>query len=97
MSKMVDRAARALEAECTEMEPNDKYRFHRLARAVIVAMREPTEAMLTASANLAVTKEVNSALVVAAEHGCGAIPSASWPDHSPIHQWWRAMIDEALR
>ncbi len=48
MSEMVEVAALAIAAEHAEMEPDDPYRFRRLAKAAIRALRKPTLNMILA-------------------------------------------------
>lgn len=49
MTEIVERVARAIEAECAGCDPRDFNPFLAAARAAIAEMREPTEAMLGAA------------------------------------------------
>lgn len=66
----------------------------RHADAVLEAMREPDEGMMTAACNTPGMKACDSAMQLHQARGYGFDPAA-FADGSPIVQAWRAAIDKA--
>ncbi len=81
MSEMVEVAALAIAAEHAEMEPDDPYRFRRLAKAAIRSLREPTQAMVLAACAKANEEQIRPITI----HRGDAVTV------------WQAMIDAMLQ
>jgi hypothetical protein len=81
-SEMVERVVRALTAEFEPYRVFDEGEAERLARAAIAAMREPTEAMVSAGSE--------------AVNGCYSLEPGEGFDEPPAPAAWQAMIDAAL-
>lgn len=71
----------------------DAFILGEMARVVIAAIREPTEAMLRAAIAEPITEHVDGMITLALVHG--ATPLDEF-ESTPLVMWWRAMIDEAL-
>ena len=103
MSEMVERVAKAMQLGIMVNPPDDRSKawtglsdsaresFETMARAAIATMREPTEAMLSASTPA--LAEVAAAIQVALVDGY-KLPKN--PYGAPLQRAWRAMIDAAL-
>ena len=95
MSEMVERVARAIwalnqDTDCPEYDqlaPHAKERADEWARAVIAAMREPTEAMVTRAGQFDFER---------AGTGSGYNETFDLRD-GDVKLVWQAMIDEALK
>jgi hypothetical protein len=68
--------------------------WDRVARAAILALREPTEAMIAAAAETPGMKAANSAMELHQARGYG-FAEGSFDGGSPLEQAWKAMIDVA--
>ena len=102
---MLERVARALCA-AAGFDPEDKFGpdehtflgwtfYVPDAEKAIEALREPTEEMLRAAIALPVTEELNGLLGLGWAHGMHLSYQHGKPN-TPLQQWWRAMIHEAL-
>lgn len=105
MTELVERVARAISPKpWDQMSRNDRRNAMITAGLAIkeisaagytIVPREPTEAMLKASAETPGMQEVNGAIAFAAAHNW----FLQWQDQgaeAPIIQSWRAMTDAAL-
>jgi hypothetical protein len=102
---MIERVARALFDREWELsvppvrdevwldEEQRRY-FRESAEAAICAMREPTDAMISAAAETPGMEAANSAMTLHQARGYG-FKAGSFDAGSPLHQAWRAMIDAA--
>lgn len=66
-----------------------------VARAVLQAIREPSEGMVAAAADTPGMKAVAAQVSMQAARGY-PLPPESCADGSPLEQAWKAMIDAAL-
>lgn len=67
-----------------------------VARAAIMAMREPSVAMVDAATAEPCTKAIDGMVMLAFVHGCKMPSEFCSPNDIPLVRWWKAMIDAAL-
>jgi hypothetical protein len=89
----VKRALSPLVNEDMDAEMRDVW-LTDLAREAILALREPTEAMIAAAAETPGMQAANSAMQLHQARGYG-FAEGSFDGGSPLEQAWKAMIDVA--
>ncbi len=86
---MLEKAARAVFGEGLLLDSDE---CAAVVLAVLKAIREPDEAMMTAAAETPGMKAASSAMEIHQIRGYGFDPGA-FTDGSPLEQAWRAAID----
>jgi hypothetical protein len=76
-------------------DPDDIASWSILVRAVLQAIREPSEGMMSAAAETPGMKAASATMVLQQARGYPLDPAA-FVDGSPLEQAWRASIDAAL-